>query len=140
VGVEDGCGARGGDEGGVGDGECSLHLLRTPAMLRVVLLVPDRSWFRAEDNEGLDTVAAGREVRRGGAGDGERLLQVRRTRGVVHASALRACGSGRMVLAGDALGARGGDNSGAGDGKRPSRAQEVVKVVLGSTGGAGVGR
>jgi hypothetical protein len=43
VGAEDGRSARRGDEGGVGDGECSLHLLRTPAMLRVVLPVPDRS-------------------------------------------------------------------------------------------------
>jgi hypothetical protein len=32
-------------------------------MLRVVLPVPDRSWLRAEDNEGLDTVAAGREMK-----------------------------------------------------------------------------
>ncbi|KAJ7810020.1 hypothetical protein B0H14DRAFT_3151375 [Mycena olivaceomarginata] len=97
VGAEDRRGARGGDEGGVGDGECSLHLLRAPAMLRVVLPVPDTSWLRAEDNQALDTVAAGKEVLG--------------TRGVVRASALRACGSGRVVLAGDALGARGGDKA-----------------------------
>ncbi|KAJ7810023.1 hypothetical protein B0H14DRAFT_3151376 [Mycena olivaceomarginata] len=129
VGAEDRRGARGGDEGGVGDGECALHLLRAPAMLRVVLPVPDTSWLRAEDNQALDTVAAGKEVLG--------------TRGVVHASALRACGSGRVVLAGDAFGTRGGDKSGAGDGKRPShalRTQEAMKVVLGSTADAGVGR
>jgi hypothetical protein len=38
-----------------------LHLLRAPAMLCVVL-VPDTSWLRAENNQVLDTVAAGREV------------------------------------------------------------------------------
>jgi hypothetical protein len=68
---------------------------------------------------------------------------VLRTRGVVRASALGACGSGRVVLAGDALGARGGDKSGAGDGGRPSHAlrmQEAMKVVLGSTVDAGVGQ
>jgi hypothetical protein len=39
-----------------------LHLLCAPAMLRVVLPVPDTSWLRAEDDEALDTLAAGREV------------------------------------------------------------------------------
>jgi hypothetical protein len=39
-----------------------LQLLRAPAMLRVVLPVPDMSWLRAEDNQVLDTVAAGKEV------------------------------------------------------------------------------
>ncbi|KAJ7798052.1 hypothetical protein B0H14DRAFT_2908363, partial [Mycena olivaceomarginata] len=77
-------------------GNALLHLLRAPAMLRVVPPVPDTSWLRAEDNQALDTVAAGREVITRGTGDGERLLQVLRTRGVVHASALRACGSGRV--------------------------------------------
>jgi hypothetical protein len=72
-----------------------------------------------------------------GAGNGQRLLQVLCTREVVHASALRACGSGRVVLARDAVGAGGGDKSGAGRGERPSRAQEVVNMVLGSTAGAG---
>jgi hypothetical protein len=62
VGAEERRGARGGDEGGVGDGECALHLLRAPAMLRVVFPVPDTSWLRAEDNQALDTVATGREV------------------------------------------------------------------------------
>jgi hypothetical protein len=51
VGAEDRRGARGGDEDGVGDGECLLRLLRTPAMLRVVLPVPHKSWLGAEDNE-----------------------------------------------------------------------------------------
>jgi hypothetical protein len=80
VGVEDRRGARGDDEGGVGGGECLLHLLRTPAMLCVVLPVPDRSGLRAQDSEALNTVAGG-EVRRRGAGDGERLLQVLHARG-----------------------------------------------------------
>jgi hypothetical protein len=62
VGTEDRCSARGGDEGGMGDGECSLHLLRAPAMLCIVLPAPDTSWLRAENNQVLDTVAAGREV------------------------------------------------------------------------------
>jgi hypothetical protein len=61
--VEDGCGARGGDEGGVGDGERSLHLLRAPVMLRIVLPVPDRSRRRAEDGVALETVAARREMK-----------------------------------------------------------------------------
>jgi hypothetical protein len=45
----------------------------------------------------------------------------------------------RALLAGDALGARGGHKGGAGDGKQPWRAlqtQEVVKVVPWSTAGA----
>jgi hypothetical protein len=63
VGAKIGAVPGGGDEGGVGDGECPLHLLRAPGMLRVVLPVPDRSWLRAEDNEVLDMVAAGREVK-----------------------------------------------------------------------------
>jgi hypothetical protein len=32
-------------------------------MVRVVLPVPDRSWLGAEDNEALDAVAAGREMK-----------------------------------------------------------------------------
>jgi hypothetical protein len=81
VGAQDRRGARGGDEGGVDDRECALHLLRTPAMLRVVLPVPHRSWLRAQDSEALNTGAAGGAVRRRGAGDGERLLQVLHARG-----------------------------------------------------------
>ncbi|KAJ7301395.1 hypothetical protein DFH08DRAFT_993776 [Mycena albidolilacea] len=130
VGAEDGRGARRGDEGGAGDGKRSLQLLRAPAMLRVVLPVPDRSWLGAEDSEALDTVTTGDNR---AAGDGERLSLLR-ARGVVRA-ALRMRPA--VVLAGDALGAGGGDKRGTGGGERPSRAQEVVKVVLGSTGGVG---
>ncbi|KAJ7863506.1 hypothetical protein B0H14DRAFT_2574887 [Mycena olivaceomarginata] len=53
------------------------------------------------------------------------------------------CGSGRVLFGREALGARGRDKSGTGDGERPLRAlraQDVVKVVPGSTAGAGVGR
>jgi hypothetical protein len=52
-------------------------------------------------------------------------------------------GSGRVLFVGDALGVRGRNKKGAGDGERPLRAQrtqEVVKEVPGSTAGAGVGR
>ncbi|KAJ7731714.1 hypothetical protein B0H14DRAFT_2639989 [Mycena olivaceomarginata] len=76
-------------------------------------------------------------------GDGEWLLRVLCTRGVVHASALHARGSGRVVLAGDVLGAWGGDKSSAGNGEQPSHMlhmQEAMKVVLGSTADTGVGR
>jgi hypothetical protein len=63
VGAEDGRGAQRDDEGGADDGKHVLHLLRAPAMLRVVLPVPDRSWLRAEDSDELDTVASHHEKR-----------------------------------------------------------------------------
>ncbi|KAJ7865117.1 hypothetical protein B0H14DRAFT_3133466 [Mycena olivaceomarginata] len=126
VGAEDGRGARGGNEGGVGDGERTLHLLRAPAILRVVLPVPDRSWLRAEDSEALDTIGAGGEVITAALamGSGYRRCYARGG----------ACGSGRVVLAADAFGARGGNKKRRRRWERPSRAlrtQEVVKVVPG---------
>ncbi|KAJ7676499.1 hypothetical protein B0H14DRAFT_3065241 [Mycena olivaceomarginata] len=81
VGAEDGRGARRGDEGDVCDGRRSLHLLRAPATLRVVLPVPDRSWLRAEDSEELDTAAVAAARARGGACRGEDAPGARVDRG-----------------------------------------------------------
>ncbi|KAJ7705848.1 hypothetical protein B0H14DRAFT_3645145 [Mycena olivaceomarginata] len=99
--------------------------------------------YRAEDGRGKrrgGTAAActahGRwcpscswEMKAVARGVGSGCCKYLRTRGVVHASALRACGSRRAVLAGDALGARGGDKGGAGDGERPLHALRTQKAM-----------
>ncbi|KAJ7302307.1 hypothetical protein DFH08DRAFT_826796 [Mycena albidolilacea] len=132
----------GGSGEGMGQWGDSCSVCCAQEMVPVLFAGCGRARFRVVAGVGAEGAGHGSGGQGGdnrSTGDGERLLWVLRMQGVVHASALRACGSRRVVFAGDAIGARGGDKSGAGDGERllhALRTQEAMKMQA-SVGGGG---